>query len=287
MWEARGAMASGCYVYAILARETRLPPGLRGWGGAAVSTVPWRTLAAATSPLQSGALRPTEENVWRHEAIVEALLPQGPALPVRFGTVLADADAVAHALAERYDVLVADLARLGDKVELGLSVLWDPPRTHGEEQPPGSGVARGAQGPGARYLQARLAAHRREAAVRESARALARELDRALSGHALERRCTVLPTPRLVVRAAYLLEPGHVPAFQDTFAELRRAHPDLHLLLSGPWPPYNFVTPPEGGEQSALSKGPHNAGRHQLTESPNVGTSSTSDWQVMDGEVTT
>ena len=54
-------MASGCYVYAILAREIRLPPGLRGWGGAAVSTVPWRTLAAATSPLQSGALRPTDD----------------------------------------------------------------------------------------------------------------------------------------------------------------------------------------------------------------------------------
>jgi Gas vesicle synthesis protein GvpL/GvpF len=184
-------------------------------------------------------------------------------------------------------VLVADLARLGDKVEFGLSVLWDPPRPQGEEQPSGSRVAREAQGPGARYLHARLAAHRREVAVRERAGALARELDRALSGHALERRCTVLPTPRLVVRAAYLLAPGHVPAFQDTFAELRRAHPDLHLLLSGPWPPYNFVTPPEGGEQSALSRGLHDAGRHQPTESPNVGTSSTSDWQVMDGEVTT
>src|SRR5204862_126411 len=94
------------------ARERRHFPGraaLRGWGDAAVSTVPWRALAAATSPLQSGALRPTEENVWRHEAIVEALRQVGPALPVRFGTVLADADAVAHALAERYDVLVADL----------------------------------------------------------------------------------------------------------------------------------------------------------------------------------
>jgi hypothetical protein len=273
-------MARACYVYAILACETPLPAGLRGIDGAAVSTVPYRALAAATSPLERGALRPTAENVWRHEAIVEALLPQGPALPVRFGTVLADASAVADALAARYDVLTADLARLGDKVEFGLNVLWDPPITPGEDLAPGSGAAVEAQGRGARYLRARLAAHRREAAMRERARSLARELDRDLSVHALERRCTLLPTPRLAVRAAYLVEPGRVPAFRDAFAQLDRAHPALRVLLSGPWPPYSFVTPPEGGERSASSRQRHDAGPHQPTDRPNVGTSSTSDHVV-------
>jgi hypothetical protein len=263
-------------VYAILAHETPLPAGLRGFSGAAVSLVPYRALAAATSPLQSGALRPTAENVWRHEAIVEALRQQGPALPVRFRTVLADVQAVADALAARYDVLAADLARLGDKVEFGLSVLWDPPITPGEELAPGSGAAVEAQGPGARYLRARLAAYRREAAVRERARAMARELDRELSVHALERRCALFPTPRLLVRAAYLLEPGRAPAFQDAFAQLRRAHPDLRLLLSGPWPPYSFVTSPEGDERSASSRRRHEAGPHQPTDRPNAGTSSMS-----------
>src|SRR5205823_8942470 len=130
------------------------------------------------------------------------------------------ATAVAHALAERYDVLAADLARLGDKVELGLSVLWDQPITDGEEPSPGSGDAMEAQGPGSRYLQARLAAHRRETAVRDRAGALARDLDRALSVHTLEHRCTILPTARLAVRVAYLLDPGRVPAFQETFEEI-------------------------------------------------------------------
>jgi hypothetical protein len=269
-------MASACYVYAILARETPLPARLRGIDGAAVSLVPYRALAAATSSLERGALRPTAENVWRHEVIVEALRRQGPALPVRFGTVLADAAAVAHALAARYDVLAADLARLGDKVEFGLSVLWDPPSTPREDQAP----SMKAQSPGSRYLHARLAASRREAAGRERAGALARELDRELRVHALERRYTLLPTPRLAVHAAYLLEPGHVPAFQDAFAQLRRAHPDLRLLLSGPWPPYRFVTPPEGGERSALSRRQHEGGPHQPTDRPNVGTSNTSDPSV-------
>jgi Gas vesicle synthesis protein GvpL/GvpF len=188
-------MASGCYVYAILARETPLPAGLRGFSGVAVSTVPYRALAAATSPLQSEALRPTAEKEWLHETIVEALRQQGPALPVRFRTVLADASAVADARAERCDVLTADLARLGDKVAFGLSVLWAPPITPGEERAPGSGATAEAQGLGARYLQARLAAYRREVAMRARARALARELDGALSVHALVRRCTLPRDP--------------------------------------------------------------------------------------------
>ena len=52
------------------------------------------------------------------------------------------------------------------------------------------------------YLQAWLAAHRREVVVWERARALARELDRALRGHALERHCTILPTASLTAGAA-------------------------------------------------------------------------------------
>jgi hypothetical protein len=65
------------------------------------------------------------------------------------------------------------------------------------------------------YPQAWLAAHCREVVVWERARALARELDRALSGHALERHCTILPTVTLAVRAAYLSRarpgfPGHL-----------------------------------------------------------------------------
>src|SRR5437763_14778360 len=110
----------------------RLPAGLVGFGEARLSTVRWRALAAATTPFDPGELRPRAEHVLRHEAIVERLRQVSPVLPVRFGTVLADADAVRRALAERYEGLIADLARLGDKVEFGLSVLWDRPRHHDE-----------------------------------------------------------------------------------------------------------------------------------------------------------
>lgn len=253
-------MASACYVFAILPREICLPPGLTGFGGVTLSLVPCGALAAAICRMDPGRIQSTTENVLHHAAIVEELRQRGSALPVRFGTVLPDADAVVGALAKHSAILEAEMARLGDKVEFGLTVLWnqspgnDEENGGGDDGAPAAGEVTKVQGAGARYLQARLAKHRREAAARERAKALERDLDRVLSPYVLEHSCTILPTPRLPVRAAYLLDPARVQGFQEMFEELRRVHPDLRLLLSGPWPPYSFVKSLETAEQSIMGK---------------------------------
>jgi CheY-like chemotaxis protein len=54
---------------------------------------------------------------------------------------------------------------------------------------------------------------------------------RALSGNSLERHCTILSTASLPVHVAYLLDPERVSAFQDTCAEIRRAHPKRQFLI--------------------------------------------------------
>ena len=250
-------MASGCYVYAIQPRTSRLPASLRGLWGGQLSTVSHHNLAAVISAGDPDDLRPTTDLVLHHESIVEALRRSGPGLPVRFGTLLANAQAVERALAERYGVLASDLERLGDKVELGLTVLWDGPGpapdhvdsdVEASREPPGSG----SQGPGARYLRARLAASRREEAERNAAEVRARELDRALGDAAIERRCGLPRTRRMAIRSAYLLDPSQVSSFQEVFEAVRGEHADLQFLLSGPWPPYSFVTPMDAGSPSAL-----------------------------------
>src|SRR5690606_18365359 len=108
---ARCTMTSARYVYAILPRDARPPSGLTGWGGGPLPPVAWGNVAALTSSGGAGGPRRTPASVLRHAAIVEGLREVGPTLPVRFGTVLGDVDAVRAALAQRYDVLVADLER--------------------------------------------------------------------------------------------------------------------------------------------------------------------------------
>jgi hypothetical protein len=192
--------------------------------------------------------------VLRHEAVVEALGQAGPTLPVRFGTVLADPLAVVQAIAGKYSVLLADLTRLGDKIELGLTLLWDTPPGQDEAPARQETLARrqafwaaelpasNTSGSGTRYLEARRTQYRREAAQQNKARALIADLDEAFRPYALEQRYRVLASPRLAVRAAYLVQPGHIQEFQQAIGNICGNQPDLRWLLSGPWPPYTFVT---------------------------------------------
>lgn len=242
-------MGSACYVYAIVGRDTPLPAADTGIA-ADLAMVSWRDLAAVTGRTGDGDAPLTVEAVLHHETIVEAVRRQGPSLPVRFGTVFRDATSVEAALSERYETLAADLERLGDKVELSLTALWAS-RAFGDELTPvlRDDEASLGQGVGARYLFARAAELRRADALKERARAVDRELNRLLGGLALDRRVSLLPTPRVAVRTAYLLDPAGVGAFEAAFQATHRSRSEVRLLLTGPWPPYSFVrrTEMEGG----------------------------------------
>jgi hypothetical protein len=235
---------SAYHVYAIVRRHTPLPV-VRAKSRVTLAAIPWRDLAAVTERLGVDAPRVSMQAVVHHASIVEAVRKQGPALPVRFGTVFRDAPSVAAAIAQRYEPLTADLDRLGDKVEVSLTALWKAPAAQQALEPAavdGSDVRLNA---GSRYLLERAAELRREDASRERAGFLARELDLALGDQALARRVLLIPTPRVAVRATYLLDAGHVGLFRTLFDGVSRHRGDVSLLLTGPWPPYSFVTRPE------------------------------------------
>lgn len=250
-------MTERCYVYAIIPSLAQFPSGPTGSErGGTLHAVAWRDLAAVVRLDGSGEVAlPTPENLLRHEAIVETVRRGGPALPVRFGTVLADPDAVREALAQRYDTLLDDLRRVGDKFELGVTALWrhgaadsnafqaaprpDEPKAQRE------GTATAELQSGASYLRARMAEHRRAMQSRERAEDVSAELDIALRRHALDARRILCPSERLALRTTYLVSPDRLSAFVDAFDVVRQEQRAVHLLLSGPWPPYSFVTMPD------------------------------------------
>lgn len=236
-------MSNGFYVYAVLGSGTALAADLRGFGGAPLAAVRWLDLAAVVSHL-GAAPQPVAEHILQHEAVVEGLRRLGPALPMRFGTVLPDESAVHRGLADRYPALLDDLRRLGDKVELGLTVLWDSPAGHDGGGESADILLGTRTGPGTRYLVDRLVEHRQEVLVHAHGKQLAAEVHGRLVRLAAESRLAVLPTAQLLFRATYLLDPGRVEAFQQVFDTMRHGYQQLRFLLSGPWPPYSFVTPP-------------------------------------------
>lgn len=233
-------MSGACYVYAIVGRETPLPHA-----GADATTVlamvPCRGLAAVTGDVGGDRAILSLEAVLHHEAVVEAVRQRGPALPVRFGTVFRDARSVASALAERYEPLEADLGRLGDKVEMGLTALWAATTPAGGTDNACREEGARELSAGARYLRSRAADVARDDAQRERALTVVRKLDRVLGARALERHVSLLPTLRVAFRISYLLHPAQVCAFRAAFEATHAGLAEVRLLLTGPWSPYSFV----------------------------------------------
>lgn len=167
---------------------------------------------------------PEPELLWRHEAVVEALLGDGAVLPARFGTVV-DGDAAVEALLARHrGTLDAQLERVRGHVELGLRIR--------EPAPASDGTAAAASS-GRDYLL------RRRAEV-HAPRLAAAHVHESLCARASEAVTRPGRSRREVLVAAYLVPTDAVDGFVDAVRALERTVPDLALVLTGPWPAYHF-----------------------------------------------
>ena len=189
---------------------------------AKLRAVPVDGLAAVCAPASEAET--SAETLWRHEEVVEALMADRDLLPARYGTRLEDEAAVARAVEERRDELVAALDRVRGAVELSVRIAAaDAPDS----------VALPETGSGTDYLRARARAEATQARtasmVHEPLAALA--------------RATVVGTPRPpeLFRAAYLVERASVEAFAAAVAGLQDGSTGLSILCTGPWPPYSFA----------------------------------------------
>lgn len=116
------------YLYGVLDPAAQPDPaaldGLAGvTGPAGIATLPVGHLIHG--PHDGGEILAKRRNLLAHTRVLEALLPQGTLLPMRFGMVAADLVAVAEMLEARRARLAEEFARLGGQVEVGLRLSFD------------------------------------------------------------------------------------------------------------------------------------------------------------------
>jgi Gas vesicle synthesis protein GvpL/GvpF len=224
---------SGLYVYA-LTRETpdgALGAGLAGEAIVAVGAAGVIALAGrvATAPeIERTSLEAHDTAVRRLAGLVRGLLP------VRFGTVVADENALAEALAVQAGPLREALALVAGREQMTLRAYGMPPAPMEEGAEPADEA--GSRGPGARYLVARLRDQRRieELPALAPVRAALAPLVHA---ERLERHAT----PPLVASVYHLIARGKAGDYRARLDAARPALAPMRIAVSGPWPPYAFA----------------------------------------------
>jgi hypothetical protein len=97
-------------------------------------------------------------------------------------------------------------------------------------------AAAGAARPGAAYLAAR----RLELALAQRCDRIVQRLREALAGRFRECIAEMGGAGRIPMASLhFLVERGALHAFREAFSRI--AETEAALMLSGPWPPYNFV----------------------------------------------
>ena len=240
-------------VYGIVPAETPVDGAPAGIAGAPVSRIAAGGLAALVSPVDGDELRATRRDLLSHSAVLEHAVAAGPVLPLRFGMVLRDEDAVVEELLEpRRDELAGLLRRFERLVELRVKAFYAEEEVLKEIVRSEPAIARLREA--TRGLPEAAAYPQRVRLGEAVAQALdarrQRDVDSILARlRPLAEEVVVEETDSaLALTASFLVDRGRVEAFDRAMDELARAHEGLITFkYLGPLPPHSFVSFSEAG----------------------------------------
>lgn len=205
-----------------------------GISGAGVDQIKVEDFSLLVSEFEGDSPPPvTRDNVLAHAAVVSSVLNETTPLPFRFGTIVGE-DELRSYIASHKAALEARLAELRGCVEMSVKIIsnTDPEIT--------DSVHTVGKSPGAQFLEEKrreiLGGERRS----KEAKQVAAWLDEQVGIYVQQEEISLCPTEKLIVAAAHLVSREQLTEYRDRVAEARKTRPELHFLVSGPWPPYTF-----------------------------------------------
>ncbi|MBI3181260.1 MAG: GvpL/GvpF family gas vesicle protein [Myxococcales bacterium] len=236
----------GKYVYCIAPQGEPLEMGRIGIGQtpSGVFTVPYQQLVAVVSDVPR-ALEPTRENVLAHQRVTEAVMARRTVLPLAFGSVFRSRKEVLDLLRSAHDAFGEVLAKMKDKLELGLKVLWDREEIIREIESEDPAIRRLrseiSHQKGSTYFARTQYGRLLEATLHARSERYARDIFGALRPVSVAARSRKLLGEKMIINAAFLVSREREKAFDRQVRELGERLRELTFRYTGPWPPYSFA----------------------------------------------
>jgi Gas vesicle synthesis protein GvpL/GvpF len=219
-----------------------------------VRLIAHRDVAALVSDIEPDDLRAVRV-LRAHWRVLEQAGATTTVLPVRFGTVMADDDAViGEFLAPSHDELTATLAEMAGKVQLSVKGAYEEDALMASVVARSPAVARLRKQvsglPEAATYYKRIELGQLVAAEVERARELdGRAIMERLEPHALAARLEPHSGMESAVNAAFLVDERRIDEFSEAVTALgRELAGRIRLRYVGPLPPYSFTGANAGAE---------------------------------------
>ena len=242
-------------IYAILAAGNRtgklddLIAGLKGISGAELQTVYLDEIAVVAGVIERAALVADKSTALAYAGVIETLEQHFTLLPVRFGSVMESSDAILKMMEKNYPALKDNLQKVENKCEFGLKVFCDSEKLKEglmTESPAGLPIP-GTAAPDPKtsvyrdWVNRKLAEHRTEELMLQHVDTVIAEITGHLNLLNAVNKFKKMVTATTIIDAVFLLDKTQQETLVGAVGNLQNRYPGLKFVLTGPWPPYNFV----------------------------------------------
>jgi hypothetical protein len=235
------------YLYAVIADTQGRTYGDFGINGSEVYSIPAGRVAAVVSNVRVERVRPERSHLAAHQEVLKKLMAETTPLPMTFGILADNAQAVRNLLTRNQPALLEQLRRVAGKVEMGVRVTWDVPNifeyfvnTHPELRQARDQFLGGPREP---TQEDKIEVGRMfDRVLKEDREAHADKVEAILAPHCAEVEQRKCRAEREVMNLACLVERAAMPQFENCVFEAAQ-HFDNNFAFdyNGPWAPHNFV----------------------------------------------
>ena len=239
--------ARGRYVYCIIRASQPLKFGAIGMDDQwpEVYTITHKDMAAVVSDVPIAPLDSTRENVLAHERVNETVMRDHTVIPMSFGTIFKTRDDIVELLKSAYDAFADVLAKMQDKLEFGLKVLWDRDEIVRAIEQEDEDIHRLkseiSSQKGSTYFARMQYGRLIDAALQQRSERYVAEFLSRLRDVSVASRVNRAIGDKMIMNAAFLVQRDLEQAFDRRIKEIASLYDKLTFKYTGPWPPYNFV----------------------------------------------
>jgi hypothetical protein len=237
----------GRYVYCIIRAGQPLKFGPIGmddqWPD--VYTINFKDMAAVVSDVPIAPLDSTRENVLAHERVNETVMRDQTVIPMSFGTIFKTREDIVELLRSAYEAFADVLAKMQDKLEFGLKVLWDREEIvkaiESEDEDIHRLKTEISSQKGSTYFARMQYGRLIDAALQQRSERYVAEFLQRLRDVSVASRVNRAIGDKMIMNAAFLVQRDQEQAFDRRIKEIASHFDKLTFKYTGPWPPYNFV----------------------------------------------
>ena len=223
--------------------------GMKGISDVDVYAISCAEIAAVVSDITKADIITDQDSAIRYAEVIEIISQQFTLLPVRFGSTFASEDALMKVIESNYTQIHHNLQKVENKFEFGLKVFCDSEKVLAElksksqtkETAPDTIESTSHNSIYRDWVNKKLKEHRIEESLLNYVDTVIATLTEQLIRLKTVNKIKKMITATTIIDAVFLLDKEKKEAMIKIIADLQTQYTSINFVLTGPWPPYNFV----------------------------------------------